>query len=469
MTLIAVILLIIYAAFLAFVFAGLNKGKFNLLLLYMVTFLPFYIVFLSFVYAQTESVILVRMIQYSKEIVLLYGLLIWLLGKKRNLNSRLEFSNLDWAFILFTALSFVYFLLPLGEATIVGKITYFKNIFLMSLVYFFGRNVDISLRQWKTIFGTIFIITAFAFLVVIMERFFGRHFHSVIGYAKYNLGVNNIEPQGNYGLKWTFEAQAGQPRYASFFSNPLEFAASLLISFSLSIYYFISVNNRSNQYKYLTLLLMTVICLLLAYSRATMVAFVGVLFIIALLLKYYKVVIYTFLGLFIMTFYILFFAPDDTRYFVNDTLTFQNSSSITHVIEWAEGIESIVTNPFGIGLAMSGNAGGVEDDLKVSGENQFLIYGVQLGIIGMLLYLAIFIIGIIHAWRAFRMVDSTEQQTIPFVAVCVKFGLILPLLTANVESYLYVSLFSWWLIGASETLYINTKKKKVANNLQLSN
>ena len=346
-----------------------------------------------------------------------------------------------------------------------SKATYLKNILLLLLAYFFGRNILISSEEFKKVGKVIFALTTVAFIIVLCEKLFGIHFHSVMGFSKYNLDINNMEPQGNYGLNWTFEAQGGQPRYGSFYSNPLEFAASLLISFSLSIIYFISMRNNTNRLKYLGLLFLTLVCLMLAYSRATMVSFIGVLFIIALLLNYYKIVVYTALGVILMAVYIVFFSPDDTRYFVEDTLTFQNSSSLTHVIEWAEGIESMVNSPLGIGLAMSGNAGGVQDDLKVGGENQFLIYGVQLGVVGMFLYMLIFIVGIRHAWKAFRMVRSREEQVIPFVAVCVKFGLILPLLTANVEAYLYVSLFSWWLVGASETMYIRECKKKMKAKL----
>ena len=47
---------------------------------------------------------------------------------------------------------------------------------------------------------------------------------------------------------------------------------------------------------------------------------------------------------------------------------------------------SILDNPFGIGLAMSGNAGGVDQSLKVGGENQFLIIGVQMGILTLVVY-----------------------------------------------------------------------------------
>ena len=46
---------------------------------------------------------------------------------------------------------------------------------------------------------------------------------------------------GNYGLSWTFERQGGLPRFAAFFSNPLDFAASLLLFLSVGLNLFISL------------------------------------------------------------------------------------------------------------------------------------------------------------------------------------------------------------------------------------
>src|SRR5690606_15908285 len=156
---------------------------------------------------------------------------------------------------------------------------------------------------------------------------------------------------------------------------------------------------------------------------------------------------------------------DDFYYFVYDTITFQNASSVGHVLEWVMGLESMISNPLGIGLAMSGNSGSVEDDLRVSGENQFLVYGVQLGVLGMLLYIAILGFGISKALVVFRKSPVVNHARIAFVAAVTKFGLLLPLFTANAELYLYVSLMTWWMLGYSMREY--NKVKLAERQLQL--
>jgi hypothetical protein len=160
-----------------------------------------------------------------------------------------------------------------------------------------------------------------------------------------------------------------------------------------------------------------------------------------------------------LTVFILIFASEELKYFVIDTIRFENSSSVTHVLDWLKAIESMISNPEGIGLAMSGNAGGVERDLIVGGENQYLIYGVQMGVLGMILYILMLSIGIRNSWRAFRGSKNKEEGIIPFVAASVKFGLLLPLFTANAEAYIYVALFSWWMIGYGETIYRRNRLK----------
>ena len=110
---------------------------------------------------------------------------------------------------------------------------------------------------------------------------------------------------------------------------------------------------------------------------------------------------------------------------------------------------------------MSGNAGGVDQSLKVGGENQFLIFGVQMGILSIILYTTLILSVIIRSIYVYRRSQSTIKH-ISFIVACTKFGLLLPLLTANAELYLFVSLSTWFLAGNVESTYIKqlVEKKK---------
>jgi hypothetical protein len=157
--------------------------------------------------------------------------------------------------------------------------------------------------------------------------------------------------------------------------------------------------------------------------------------------------------------FVVFFASEDFYYFVVDTLTFQNASSVGHVLEWLNALESMIENPLGVGLAMSGNSGSVSEDARIGGENQFLIYGVQMGFLGMFLYIFLLAFSIRRSIKVFRQTENVMSARIAFTAAAVKTGLLLPLFTANAELYTYVSWISWWMVGYAMNEYSKILKE----------
>ena len=195
----------------------------------------------------------------------------------------------------------------------------------------------------------------------------------MLGPLLFNLYINDIEPTGNYGLTWTFETTNAMKRLASFFSDPLEMASSVLMGFAAGLIWFLT-SRREYNWLYLLVMACSLGSLVFSASRAAFAAFFVMIFFIALVFKLYKLIGAGFLALVAFAIYVVFFASEDFYFFVLDTLTFENRSSIGHVVEWLLALDSMIANPLGIGLAMSGNFGSVEDDLRVGGENQFLIF-----------------------------------------------------------------------------------------------
>ncbi|MCZ8134459.1 MAG: O-antigen ligase family protein, partial [Algoriphagus sp.] len=356
-------------------------------------------------------------------------------------------------------LGFLYLLLPIGSATFVNKALYYKSMLMPGFVYFLGRNTRWNEAEIKRLFSVIFVVMFAAFGVNVVESFILQaHLQQFSGYALYNQVINNIEPTGNFGLTWTFETQAVTKRLAAFFSDPLELASSVLMGFAAGLIWFLTTRREEN-WVYLLVMMATLGSLVFSASRAAFGAFFIMIFFVALVFKLYRLIGAGFLALVLFGIYVLFFASDDFYFFVLDTITFENSSSLGHVVEWLLALDSMISNPLGIGLAMSGNFGSVEDELRVGGENQFLIYGVQLGWLGMLLYILTLYTGIRDSIRVFRTTSSTPLARIAFTGAVVKVGLLLPLFTANVEIYLYVSWLSWWMIGFSLREYGELQNK----------
>lgn len=424
----------------------LLEGKWEYAIFFVLYYLPFYVTGLGIVYLGTRLTVMVQIFQYLKELVIFSAILSFIMYQKNLFRYPIRLHKVDILFLLFLGLGFLYMFLPLGEATFLNKAVYYKNMLMPGLIYFLARNTQFNNQEANRLFNGIFIIAILAFVVNVGEYLIGTHLQSHTGYALFQQDINDIDPSGNFGLTWTFETQAITRRLASFFADPLELASSILLGFSAGLIWFLT-SKRTEWTLYGFVMFASFASLLFSASRAAFVAFFVMIFFIAVIFRLYRLIMAGGFMFLMFVIYVLVFASEDFYYFVIDTLTFENSSSIGHVVEWALALDSMIADPLGVGLAMSGNVGATEDELRIGGENQFLIYGVQLGWIGMLLYILILAVGISTSIKVFRQSDNIMTARIAFVAAAVKVGLILPLFTANAELYSYVAWMSWWMVG----------------------
>lgn len=467
MTLIAFIV-IVFGVGIAF-FITLNqivfKGKWGYFIFFLLIYLPIYITSLSLVYLVTRSPEAVLLFQSFKELIVLIAVFAFVIFQKRPFEYSFRLQTTDWLMMAFLGLTTVFLILPIGEASFVNKVLYFKGMIIPGLIYFLGRNTKFSELELNWVFQFIFVIAIAAFMVNVVESYIlDTHLQQFTGYAFFNLHLSDIEPDGNYGLTWTFESTNAMKRFASFFSNPLELASSVLMGFAAGLIWFLT-SDKQVQWKYALIMFCSISSLVFASSRASFAAFFVMLLFIALVFRLFKLIGFGFLCFLAFAVYVLFFASEDLYFYVIDTLKLADTSSVGHVVQWALAFDSMISNPQGIGLAMSGNFGSVTDDLRVGGENQFLIYGVQLGWLGMLLYIGMLISGIRESIFAFRFSNSLNIARIAFVAGTVKVGLLLPMFTANVEIYTYVSWISWWMIGFSVREYSRIKLEANKNQI----
>ena len=456
MTLIGVFFIVFYFIIFGYTIDKISRGKIEYLIIYICTCLPIYTTLQAQAFKIFNTEIVVAIIKLSKDIIFIYAFIIFLFGKNIHLFKRIfKFSLVDKLILIFTLIVTIYALIPLGEADIFSKLIYAKNLYILSITYLIGRNIKIDEVFFNSIKKILkYLILSLTFFLC-FEFILSTHFHSIIDFSNYNILVNEIDPQGNYGLSWSFESQGSSPRYAAFFADPLELSASLLLLTSLLIYNF--WNNKRNISYFL--LFMVAAAFLFSFSRGAIVACIGIVLFGLLLNKKYKSLLLIF-GLFLLsTLSLIYFGSEEIRYFIIDTLKFENTSSLGHLVEWIEGILSIFENPLGIGLAMSGNASGVDQAIKVGGENQFLIFGVQMGVLSIITYVLILFFVIKRSCKVYYL-SSNNDKHISFIVACTKFGLLLPLLTANAELYLFVSLTTWFFAGYIESRYTQLKFEK---------
>jgi hypothetical protein len=428
------------------------NGKWEYVIYFLLLYFPIYIVYLSVSYLSTESVFFVKSLQFFKDLIIIVSVILFFIFQKDIFNYPFRFTMVDKLYLIFIFIVIFYLIFPIGEAALVNKIYYSKGIIIPSFLYLLGRNTRLDDQEvglvFKIIFGVIFI----GFFVNILEVIFDTHLQSVTGYADYNQVFNDVDPSGNFGLSWTFETQAVSKRFASIYSDPLELSSSVLMGFAAGLIFYLTTK-RKDSLIYIFIMIFSISSLVLASSRASFASLFIMLFFIALAFRLYTLILIGLTMFISFVIFVLFFASEDFYFFVIDTLTFQNLSSVGHLIEWLAALEGMIANPLGVGLAMSGNSRSVTDILRIGGENQFLIYGVQLGWIGMIIYILLLISSIVYSIKVFKKSKNLMTSRIAFTGATVKIGLIMPLFTANAEMYLFVSWISWWMIGYAMNYY----------------
>ena len=428
------------------IISGLLRNPGNLLVIYLVG-LPIYTISLSILYNYTGSHTLIKAIQPWKEVLAFLVLIIAGVG----ILLKFRFKSLillDYLIFIYLSLNILYLIVPLGSDFLVRLYGMRANAFFV-VIYLLGRFVPLTLRQQKIIFKSLVGIGALAGFVVIVEIVaLPVDWPARIGLMKYLNAFFGIEPIGHYGLTWTFETSTAIRRYSAFFANPLELASSTIITGAAAFFAIFSFKRqtRGRLFSIISFILIS-LSLLLAISRASLVAFFILLPVMCIWLQKVR------LGLFILLIAVigigglLVFADPGLIEFTWETVSFQNTSSQGHLQGWIEGARAILEYPFGLGLGTSGHVGSRFGN-QVGGENQFIIIGVELGILGMTLYISILILSIYYALRAFHITEGITKG-LCFVAAASKFGLLIPTFTAHIEVYIFAMFISWWLVGFS--------------------
>lgn len=407
----------------------------------------------------------VPVFQFFKELLILTVLSINIL----TLRKKPRFHLIDYLIFGFFSYTLIYAVLPIGEQTFVNRLVAFKSTSFFVLVYFTGRFFDPQKIYISKYFNYIMLLTIAAGAVICLEFLFNQHLQTLTGYADYSYYFFNFEPSGNFGLSWTFESEGGFKRFASFFANPLENAAATLLALATigALY-----TRDDNQFKpNLTGLLAlgaSFACITFAISRAPFASYFLVIYIYALLTKKKYITHTIHLGVAAAALYLIWLLTrfeDKTSGIIEvivNTLNFSNPSSVGHVVEWIQGIMAMVNNPLGLGLGTSGRVAGTLGE-STGGENQFIIIGVQAGVLALLCYLVIYISFIRTGIRWLPFLKGKERKVCMMVLL-MKIAFFIPLLTSEVESSSYISYMNWFFSGLLISILMQYKKGQEAVN-----
>lgn len=438
---------IIYLLSFSFSITGVWTGNYGYLSVFLIAGLPIYITSLSILHSYGLDVV-IPFFQYSKEIwvVLMLVLLVYRLPVLPKWNW------LDKFMIFYLLYAALFVVLPVGTFGIIEKIVAFKNISFFPLLYFMGRLLTPELIWISKLQKQILFLAVLAAALLVGEIITDTHFQTITGYASFYDKYFLFDAAGNYGLSWTFEIEGGIKRFASFFANPLEHAASTLITVAVLVNGLLNGKQTKEPQLFLWAVLASLLSIVFALSRASLAGYLLVSYLFFQLIRQRKILFYYHLLALLMVIIVLFISFNaDLLEFLINTFNFTNSSSLSHLLEWVDGIEAMLANPWGMGLGESGRVAG-SLGVNTGGENQLIITGVQCGWPAVFLYLTVIGISIYQAAKLVRYATGRAAQLGAIVFI-IRVGLLIPMLTAAVESYLFVSYVGWLLTGLMSTAW----------------
>lgn len=136
--------------------------------------------------------------------------------------------------------------------------------------------------------------------------------------------------------------------------------------------------------------------------------------------------------------------------FVWETLTWQSASSVSHLADWTDGMENALHYPFGAGLGVADQAAIRFGLNPLAGDNQYLTYAVELGVVGLGLHLATMVGAVLTGVKWVRDGDQV-RSAYGIVVAAAAVGILLNAATAGVFNSMLLTCVFFWLLGSLVT------------------
>ncbi len=318
-------------------------------------------------------------------------------------------TSTDWLALAYAAFVLVYAVIPQdwlgGDATARGVLYGLRHDLTPVAAYFLGRGITLShadrSRLGWAILGVAGVVAAWGLVDIYAVSLQTWRDSGVPGWFGEQLGLNYSKGLSGLPENWVYNLGDERPlrRLVSTFLSPLATAYLLLVAILLAATW-----QRSRWLSALTGLL--AVGLLFTYSRTSIAALAVGLVALAYALRSWWPVAAAFVFLAAAFFFIRAY-PDiapETRYTPAEVeiqraggqeestsgnpLDPGEASFDSHLDSLRDGIETVVTHPQGHGLGNAGvTAKRTDTDIK-AGESTYTELGAELGILGMLAFVA---------------------------------------------------------------------------------
>ena len=327
-----------------------------------------------------------------------------------------------------------------------------RDAVYFSLLYFVGRATPEVIRD-ERLLRALFIVGVVTSGVAMLERLFVTpQMLVVLGTAQYFqdfLGATLFTADSPYGLPVNYFVMIGGHlvrRAGSTYLSSTGFAIPFLIIVPAATVWMLAA--RRGAAAWLGYLVLWV-GLLLSITRMTIVAcLLQALTIAALRRRWGLIAGVGTVGL--LAFGCALIAVPELATYVEETLTWQSASSLTHLDDWIEGIGNAARYPLGAGLGVADQTAVRFGLHPLAGDNQYLKYLVEMGILGLGLHLATMVGAALTGVRGVRG-EMDLQAGYGMVVAATALGVLFNAVTAVVFNSMLLTYVFFWLLGSLAT------------------
>jgi len=419
--------------------------------------LPFHVLGVAALFgAFGLPLVAVRLIAAWKEatVAVLVLVVLWRMVTGRGARAVVQPTDLAIAALLLVALAYLAGATVWFDAGLPAglQILGWRDAVYFTLLYFVGRatpELTIDRRYLRALFA---VGVATCVLAILERLFVSPRALVVLGAARYFQEFLNLAPTtrlNEFGLPdnyWTSVGDHVVRRAGSTYLSSQGFAIPFLLILPAATLWLFSRERRRSVLTWAGYALLWT-GLVLTVTRMTTVACVMQVLLLAVARRRWNLTVGS--GLFgLLGFGIALFVVPGLAGFLWDTLTWQTGSSVAHLSDWSQGVQSLLDHPLGVGLGAGGLTAVRFGLLPTAADSQYFKYSVEMGVPGMLLYVGMLVAIAGSGLRVARGAATESERDYGALVVVTILGLALNGITTTPLTNNFFAYVLFWLAGS---------------------
>lgn len=330
-----------------------------------------------------------------------------------------------------------------------------ESCFFLTL-YLVGRATPEITRDDRFLTRLVWIGAILSVIALLEAMFVSAETLAVFGVSLYFqdfLGVEAMSEGSQFGLPhYYFTLVGGRTvqRAGSVFLSSQSFAVAFLLILPAAALWLFEQGRRTRPWRWAVFLLLVAGLLSSVTRMATMAVTIELIILLMLLRRFDVLAVFTAIG-FVVAVTAMVAVPGLAE-FVWKTLTWQTGSSASHAADWKAGFFAMMEHPFGSGLGTTDFTPSRFGYGSITGDNLFLKYAVELGILGGAVFASVLVAIGGTAHRLSRRGATRPERALGALVFVATIGIAINGITAVVFNTMWLAYLYAWLAGSAVTV-----------------